>query len=497
MSELRKEHIDRHKRQMNRLKLKIKIICIVLFMFTRTNSFAQLDYNLMGNWAFHPTKSGTLIDGYNLDIAVIDENLNTDIVFQMTNNAMTNTGVDVFFVHPTILSDLWGYTTRVNIPLNDQPSWLISASILGQAGLLSKYGRFFAPRYRQASPPTYLGSALDSTQAAVIGEAYKDIKASFLHYLNNYNNGNKIILASHSQGAYLTAMLLRDVFDTDTDLQNKLVTAVIAGVVNSYAEPFQFTGGWWQNIPFCTTMNQCNCVMTWRSYKEGQSLPPPSQSLPCLNPYLEDSDYVYRLLDVNQDWINQDSIYYSNQAKPLRYYLIPKTDQPYGGVAGFIAFDSLYNIRYQREGALKVGFKVEHNPKQNDQRPDDLQEQETNPLFNYLGYHNKDYNIYQWALIEQIDMKLAACGSLSRHQPDDKHAIIQMFPNPNNDRLNIKSEKEIIQIQIFSANGRLIKTVNPKNKDFSISINDISAGLYFVKVDLSNGSSWTGKLIKE
>lgn len=497
MSELRKEHIDRHKRQMNRLKLKIKIICIVLFMFTRTNSFAQLDYNLMGNWAFHPTKSGTLIDGYNLDIAVIDENLNTDVVFQMTNNAMTNTGVDVFFVHPTILSDLWGYTTRVNIPLNDQPSWLISASILGQAGLLSKYGRFFAPRYRQASPPTYLGSALDSTQAAVIGEAYKDIKASFLHYLNNYNNGNKIILASHSQGAYLTAMLLRDVFDTDTDLQNKLVTAVIAGVVNSYAEPFQFTGGWWQNIPFCTTMNQCNCVMTWRSYKEGQSLPPPSQSLPCLNPYLEDSDYVYRLLDVNQDWINQDSIYYSNQAKPLRYYLIPKTDQPYGGVAGFIAFDSLYNIRYQREGALKVGFKVEHNPKQNDQRPDDLQEQETNPLFNYLGYHNKDYNIYQWALIEQIDMKLATCGSLSRHQPDDKHAIIQMFPNPNNDRLNIKSEKEIIQIQIFSANGRLIKTVNPKNKDFSISINDISAGLYFVKVDLSNGSSWTGKLIKE
>lgn len=475
----------------------MKIIGILLFVLTGTNSFAQLDYNLMDNWAFHPTKSGTLIDGYNLDIAVIDEHLNTDTIFQITNNAMTNTGVDVFFVHPTILSDLWGYTTRENIPLNDQPSWLISASILGQAGLLSKYGRFFAPRYRQGSPPTYLGSPLDSTQAAVIGEAYKDIKASFLHYLNNYNNGNKIILASHSQGAFLTAMLLRDIFDNDSDLQNKLVTAVIAGVVNSYAQPSQLAGGWWQNIPFCTTMNQCNCVMTWRSYKQGQSLPYPSQSLPCLNPYLEDSNFVYRLLDVNQDWIIQDSVYYSNQAKPLRYYLIPKTNQPYGGTVGFIAFDSLYSIRYQREGSLKVGFMVEHTPKQNDQRPDDLQDEETNPLFNYQGYHNKDYNIYQWALIEQIDMKLAACGSLSVNQPIDKHAFIQMFPNPNNDILNIKSEKEIIQIKIYSTNGRLVKTVNQKNKNFSISINDIPAGLYFVKADLSNGSIWTGKLIKE
>lgn len=475
----------------------MKIIGILLFVLTGTNSFAQLDYNLMDNWAFHPTKSGTLIDGYNLDIAVIDEHLNTDTIFQITNNAMTNTGVDVFFVHPTILSDLWGYTTRENIPLNDQPSWLISASILGQAGLLSKYGRFFAPRYRQGSPPTYLGSPLDSTQAAVIGEAYKDIKASFLHYLNNYNNGNKIILASHSQGAYLTAMLLRDVFDNDTDLQNKLVTAVIAGVVNTYAMPSQFSGGWWQNISLCTAQDQCNCVTTWRSYKEGQTLPFPSLSLPCLNPILEDSSYVYRILNPNQDWILQDSIYYSNQAKPLRYYLIPKTNQPYGGAVGFIAFDSLYSIRYQREGSLKVGFMVEHTPKQNDLRPNDLLDEETNPLFSYRGYHHKDYSIYQWALIEQIDMKLAACGSLSVNQPIDKHAFIQMFPNPNNDILNIKSEKEIIQIKIYSINGRLVKTVNQKNKNFSISINDIPAGLYFVKADLSNGSIWTGKLIKE
>lgn len=478
--------------------MKIKIIGILFFVLTGTNSFAQLDYNLMVNWAFHPTKSGTLIDGYNLDIAVIDENLNTDTVFQIANNAMTNTGVDVFFVHPTILSDLWGYTTRENIPLNDQPSLLISASILGQAGLLSKYGRFFAPRYRQGSPPTYLGSPLDSLQAAVIGEAYKDIKASFLHYLNNYNNGNKIILASHSQGAFLTAMLLRDVFDNDTDLQNKLVTAVIAGVVNSYSEPFQLTGGWWQNIPFCTTMNQCNCVMTWRSYKEGQTLPSPSLSLPCLNPILEDSSYVYRILNPNQDYILQDSIYYSTQAKPLRYYLTPKTNQPYGGNAGFVAFDSLYHIKYHREDLTKVGFMIEHTPKPNDQRPNNLLDEESNPLFNSLGYHNKDYNIYLWALMEQIDMKLSRCDfitSLNEQVPEE--SFVKIFPNPSNDILNIKSDKTITQVEIFNLNGKLVKKVITEDKELSISISKFPNGLYLVKINLDNSNTWTGKLIKE
>jgi len=477
---------------------KYKMLVLLLFTLMTKNSIAQLDYNLMDNWAFHPSKSGTLIDGYNLDIAVIDENLDTDTLFSITNNSMTNTGVDVFFVHPTILYDLWGYTDRVNIPLVDQPTFHISASILGQAGLLSKYGRFFAPRYRQASPPTYLGSPLDSAQAAVIGEAYNDIKTSFLHYLNNYNNGNKIILASHSQGAYLSAMLLRDVFDNDPDLQNKLVTAVIAGVVSAYSEPFQFAGGWWANIPLCTKMNQCNCVMTWRSYKEGQSIPQVQASIPSLNPYLEDSEFVYRLLNVNEDWIIQDSIYYSSQPIPLRNYLVPKTDQPYGGNAGFIAFDSLYQIRYQRDGLRKVGFMVEHTPKPNEQRPNILLEEESDPLFIFQGYHFKDYAIYMWALLEQIDMKLESCGvATGFNEPIHNNHIVQLFPNPTNNILNIKSDKSISKIEIFNNQGQLIKMVTAQNKELNISVNELPRGLYFIKINLTDGNSWTGKLIKK
>ncbi len=195
----------------------------------------------------------------------------------------------------------------------------------------------------------------------------------------------KFILASHSQGAFLTSMLLRDVFDDDPSLQDQLVVAVIADIVGTYAEPSHFTGGWWQNIPFCTEIDQCNCVMTWKSFKEGQSLPFPGLSLPCRNPLLVDSGYVYRILDPSDDWLLHDSLYYSIGAEPLRYFLHPKTSQPFGGNVGFLAFDSLYQVRYLREGLTRVGFMVEHTPQENDQRPDYLIEEEANPLFNFLG----------------------------------------------------------------------------------------------------------------
>lgn len=475
-----------------------RMISFSLLVFTGTGAIAQLDYDLMENWAFHPSKTGTLLDGYNLDIAVIDESLNTDTVFEITNNSMTNTGVDVFYVHPTILTDITEYTTRENIHLSDQPTFLIYASILGQAGLLSKYGRFFAPRYRQATPPTYLGSPSDSTQAAVIGEAYKDVKASFLHYLENYNSGNHIILASHSQGTFMAAMLVRDVFDDAPDLQNKLVVAVLAGTVSTYAEPFQFTGGWWQNIPFCTAMDQCGCVMTWRSFKEGQSLPAPNASLPCNNHHLVDSNRVYRLLNVNQDWIIQDSIYYSTTSAPLRYYLTPKTNQPYGGDVGFIAFDSLYHISYQRDDLTRVGFMVEYTPKPNEQRPNYLLEEESNPLFNSMGYHSKDYNIYHWALMEQIDTKLEACGIMTGlSNPLHKNNVVRIFPNPGKDFLSLDSEKKVSRVEFYDVHGQHIKSVDVQNREISIPTGELPSGVYFVKAVLSNGNTRAQKWIKE
>jgi hypothetical protein len=68
-----------------------------------------------------------------------------------------------------------------------------------------------------------------------------------------------------------------------------------------------------------------------------------------------------------------------------------------------------------------------------------------------------------------------------------------MFPNPANTILYIKTDKNISQINIFNQQGQLVKTANTK----SIPINELSSGLYFVKLTFISGKEWTEKLIKE
>lgn len=365
---------------------------------------SHLDYSKMENWAFHPNKNGTLLENYNLDIAVINEDLQIENVIPITNNSSINTGVDVFFVHPTVLSQI--NAPPQNIEIADQQEFLISATILAQGGLLSKYGRFFAPRYRQSTGTTYQSSTSKELQASVITVSYKDVKASFLDYLNNYNNGNKIILASHSQGSFLLAMLLRDVFDNDQNLKDKLVTAALGGMGYVYASQNNYIGGWWQTIPLCTTMSECGCVHNWRTFDEEQALPAINTALPEFNQNLVDQGLVYRTVNQSQDWLIQDAEFYGTSVQPLRYYIVSDANYNLGGNANFIAFDNLYNARFKRSGSHKVGLSIEYVPTASDQRPDDLANERTHPNYAYWGYHRKDYNIYLWALMEQIDLKL-------------------------------------------------------------------------------------------
>ncbi|TVQ47175.1 MAG: DUF3089 domain-containing protein [Saprospirales bacterium] len=479
---------------------------LIFYSIMSIQTIAQLDYELMENWAFHPDKSGTLLSFYNLNIGVVDKNLETDSLIYNTNNSMTNTGVDVFFVHPTILNDIWSYTERKNIPLDEQPAFQISASIVGQAGLLATYGRFFAPRYRQASPPSFLGSPLDSLQAAILKKAYHDVKEAFLHYLENHNGGNKIILASHSQGAYLSAMLLHDLFDKDEELRRKLVVAIIGGVVSTYSDPPFFQGGWWEHIPLCTEITQCGCVITWRSYKEGQSLPGVQISAPQYNPYLKELGYVYKLLDPEKHIVLQDSVFYSDQPAPLRNYIVPKTNQSYGGNVGFIAFDHLYQIRFKREGPSKVGFMVEHTPQANDQRPNNLLEAESQPFFNVQGYHIKDYNIYSWALMQQINQKLASCDTTTdtRGIHENKN-MLKVYPNPALDIVYVIADRNIIQLSLYNADRQKLinqhysqqEYRNPQGYQYSLNINELKVGLYFIQAKFSDGTRYTAKIVKE
>lgn len=370
---------------------------------------STVDYNNMENWTFHPNKT-TILPPYNLDIAVIDKNLQIEEVIPITNNATTNTGVDVFWVHPTLLNTVQNLTEPENIAIEEQDKIRIGLTTLAQGGLLSKYGRFFAPHYRQSSGRTY-GSDIDKElQAEIIATSYSDIKASFLHYLNNFNNGNKIILAGHSQGTFMLAMLLRDEFDNSPNLTNKLVVAALGGIGYLYANQGEYKGGWWQNIPLCTTTNECGCISNWTTFDESQSLPNINYGLPQFNPYFINSGLVYRAFNENEDWFFQDFSYYNTTTSSLKNYITPDASYNLGGNSNFIAFDSLYSVRHRRDNQHKVTMSLSFNPLTNDQRPNDLADAQNHPNYSNWGYHTKDYHIYLWALMEQIDEKLANCN---------------------------------------------------------------------------------------
>ena len=97
-----------------------------------------------------------------------------------------------------------------------------------------------------------------------------------------------------------------------------------------------------------------------------------------------------------------------------------------------------------------------------------------------------------WEYINDLE-----CNTTGSNEPIYNNNLVRIFPNPGNDIINIQSDKLISEVGIFNFYGQLIKTDSAKNKELSISVSKIPCGLYFVKVALVNGKTWTGKLIKE
>lgn len=445
---------------------------------------AQPDYSLMTNWAYHPDKVINLLADYNLDVAVLGPDMEVDSVIGYDNRAIENTGIDVFFVHPTYLEG--NYSEPGNVGLDAQPISNILLGIIAQGGLLAQYGRFFAPFYRQATPPTFLGMPDPQAQAEAISVAYGDVRSAFMHYLETHNGGNDFILAAHSQGAYLLSMLLQDVVAGDAELQPRMVAGIPAGMVSVYDTPDNSPGAWWDGLILCGEITQCQCIMTWRSYGENQ-IPGMNSGHPAYNASLVDSGWVHRVIYPVEDWFYQDSMFYGSVTAPLPYYIAPNGGDIYNTGTGFVAFDSLYSIRYERSGPQQVGFIVGHTPTPDDQRPNDLAAEANDPLYDFWGYHRKDYHIYMWALMEQLNAKLQGCGALGTLHPastPDKRLLA--FPNPTSRWISIHVNGNPLSgrnVEVYNLHGKEIER-KMTSETGSLSLEGLPPGLYLLKSEL-------------
>jgi len=378
---------------------------------------SSIDYSLMNNWALHPSKASIFNSFFyrNLNISIIDKDLKESGVIEIPNNAKVNTGIDIFYVHPTSSVNRSSLNSEVRvIPIEEQDKAFgknyITNLVIAQGGLLAKHGRIFAPRYRESTATAVLSNKVDDKlRAEIMATSYSDVKAAFLDYLNNYNHGNKIILAGHSQGSFLLGLLLRDLFDEDETLRSKLITATLGGMGHVFAKKGTYVGGWWKNIPLCQKTEECGCVQTWRSYSESFKIKGVNSNLYQFNKYLVNSGLVYRAFNADTDWFVQDKAYYGENYSPIKYY-ITNNNKDYRNFrfkSRFLAFSDMYEAKFQRDDDLTVGLRVKEVVSTDDQRRNELKiVRQTDLKYLYWGYHTKDYHIYNWGLMQQIDEKI-------------------------------------------------------------------------------------------
>jgi len=203
-------------------------------------------------------------------------------------------------------------------------------------------------------------------------------------------------------------MLLRDVFDTNTALRNQLVTAALGGMGHIYAEESEFVGGQFENIPLCIQVDECGCVQGWRSYEDEQIYNDTRTTLPMFNEELVKYGLYNRTVNIATDWFIMDETYINKNQQSVRYIALSANVNEAHGF-NYIAHDNLYLARMRRDSNLEIGYNITYKPEVGDQRINDLAIEAQDPLFDFWGYHTKDYATYLWPLIEQIDAKLASC----------------------------------------------------------------------------------------
>ena len=215
------------------------------------------NYSEMDYWVEHPKKEkhyASLPKNY-LD------SLNTE-----------NPKIDAFFIHPT----LYLKGTSWNADINDKKlnKEIGNAAIKNQASVFLGIANIYAPHYRQMHIQSYydLKNGLQAFEVA-----YLDVKNAFIYYWRNYNKGNKFIIAGHSQGTNHAERLLKEIILENDSMRSLLLISYLPGMPIK-----QFH----KDLAPCSSPNQLDCFLSWRSLAEGY-FPADwevSDSIFCVNP---------------------------------------------------------------------------------------------------------------------------------------------------------------------------------------------------------------------
>ncbi len=379
---------------------------------------STLDFASASNWTAHSMKGTDVSTTTSMDYTYLLPDGGTGATVTVPNKSNVSTGYHVFWVHGTG-TDTTGSTPQ-NIPLTrspDQDPPQDDVGLLDAVGQFVRYGRIFAPRYRKANFATF-SSTNQAEQASLLGLAANDVIAAFIYYLNHDNHGEQVIYVGHSQGAVTGGMLLRKIADNNAAIRNKIRVAVLSGLgaatFRAYTSPTSTTGGWWQNIPICQAATDKNCIMTWMTWEDGQTVPlPPSYSL-IYNPQLVSAGYLYKTADpaipkpATRVWFDPMGYPTSTTTPPASMQAVPMSlftkdlcsCAPSSFPSKFVAYQNMWQGYNYNPGAKIDALMLKSVAASGDVRVNPLTYSST------LGYHLWDMNLPMQDVLNLLDQKI-------------------------------------------------------------------------------------------
>lgn len=300
--------------------------------------------------------------------------------------------VDCFYVYPTVDLQL---TAANHTDFSDLAP--MRRTVLSQAARLGEVCAVYAPLYRQVTIGTYFAG--QERRERFLQTAYSDVLDAFLHYMGTHNKGRKVVLIGHSQGADMISRLLRQVFDNDPMMRERLLLAMPVGGPVEVPQG-KLSGGSFNNIPLCSRPDETGCVVAFRSFRMGGDTrkaifpPPPGHEPACVNPVEPGSTESRRL----------SRTYYPVDAQTHK--LLRGVD---GVTTPYVLFRGYYDAACMTspEGYRYLGISSAAAPGEQRLAPVDLEDRRLNRSF---GTHILDMQFAQGDLVDLVGKRIGSIG---------------------------------------------------------------------------------------
>jgi len=245
------------------------------------------DYTQMTSWAAHP-----------------DIEDPSDLRPEGVQAEESMKEVNVFYIHPTgyLRGAHWNSPMDINSATEENTMHMLA----NQASAFSDCN-VYAPRYREASIFSFLDTdGLNGKSALDL--AYQDVAQAFDYFIDNYNQDQPFVIASHSQGTYHAIRLLKEKVDA-SELAQKMIVAYTIGMSTITHEAVAEL----ENIAICDEPDKTNCLIHWATFSE---LYPDQEgwntAMICVNPLTWKADDQKAAKELNKGAVPFTGVYNSS-----------------------------------------------------------------------------------------------------------------------------------------------------------------------------------------